>query len=95
MNVRDRQGVLNLKFLKRLERIERKLKKGRDPIKMESQKTLGEEGNQEALGLPRGKGGRGVVADILVTPKDIPVGEHTVVQARLLPESIKNMEGMN
>ena len=39
--------------------------------------------------------GRGVVADILVAPKDIPVGEKTVVRARLLPESTENLEGMN
>jgi hypothetical protein len=37
--------------------------------------------------------GRGVVADILVTPKDILTVRHTVVQARPLPENIENLEG--
>ena len=41
MKVRDQQGVLNLKFLKSLERIERKLEKGRDSSKMESHRTPG------------------------------------------------------
>jgi hypothetical protein len=36
MKVRDRQGELNLKFLKSLERIEKKLEKGRDSSTMES-----------------------------------------------------------
>ena len=41
MKVRDRQGELNLKFLKSLERIEKKLEKGRDSIIMESHITHG------------------------------------------------------
>jgi hypothetical protein len=93
MKVRDRQGVLNLKFLKSLERIERKLEETQ--VRRRVAEPLGEEGDQEALGLLRGKGGRGVVADILVAPKDIPVGEHAVVRAHLLPESTENLEGMN
>ena len=36
MKVRDRQGALNLKFLKSLERIEKKLEKGRDSGTTES-----------------------------------------------------------
>jgi hypothetical protein len=39
MKVRDRQGALSLKFLKSLERIEKKLEKGRDSSIMESCKT--------------------------------------------------------
>jgi hypothetical protein len=39
MKVRDRQGASNLKFLKSLERIEKKLKKGRDSSTTESHKT--------------------------------------------------------
>jgi hypothetical protein len=39
MKVRDRQGALNLKFLKSLERIEKKLEKGRDSSTKESRKT--------------------------------------------------------
>ena len=41
------------------------------------------------------KVGRGVVADILVAPKDILTGRHTVVQAHPLPENIKNLEKRN
>jgi hypothetical protein len=39
MKVRDRQGELNLNFLKSLERIEKKLEKGRDSSTSESHKT--------------------------------------------------------
>jgi hypothetical protein len=39
MKVRDRQGALNLKFLKSLERIEKKLEKGRDSSTMGSRRT--------------------------------------------------------
>jgi hypothetical protein len=39
--------------------------------------------------------GRGVVADILVAPKDIMTVRYIVVQARPLPENIKNMEARN
>jgi hypothetical protein len=41
MKVRDRQGELNLKFLKSLERIEKKLEKGRDSSMTESRRTNG------------------------------------------------------
>jgi hypothetical protein len=41
MKVRDRQGVLNLKLLKSLERIEKKLEKGRDSSTMGSRRTHG------------------------------------------------------
>jgi hypothetical protein len=41
MKVRDRQGALNLKFLKSLERIEKKLEKGRDSSTTESRRTHG------------------------------------------------------
>ena len=39
--------------------------------------------------------GRGVVANILVAPKNILTGRHTVVQAHPLPENIRNLEGGN
>jgi hypothetical protein len=41
MKVRDRQGKLNLRFLQSLERIEKKLEKGRDSSTTESCKTHG------------------------------------------------------
>jgi hypothetical protein len=41
MKVRDQQGTLKLKFLKSLERIEKKLEKGRDSSTMESSRTHG------------------------------------------------------
>jgi hypothetical protein len=41
MKVRDRQGKLNLRFLQSLERIEKKLEKGRDSSTMESRRTHG------------------------------------------------------
>jgi hypothetical protein len=41
MKVRDRKGELKLKFLKSLERIEKKIEKGRDSSKTESRKTHG------------------------------------------------------
>jgi hypothetical protein len=83
MKVKDRQGKLNLKFLQSLERIEKKLEKGRDSSTTESRRTMGEEVD------------RGVVADITVAPKNIRTGRHTVVQARPLPENIENLEGRN
>jgi hypothetical protein len=83
MKVRDRQGELNLKFLKSLERIEKKLEKGRDSSTTRVAEPMGEEV------------GRGVVADILVSPKDILTGRHTVVQAHPLPENIENLERRN
>jgi hypothetical protein len=42
MKVRDRQGKLNLRFMQSLERIEKKLEKGRDSSTMESRRTHGE-----------------------------------------------------
>ena len=39
MKIRDRQGELNLKFLKSLERIERKLEKESESNKIESRRT--------------------------------------------------------
>jgi hypothetical protein len=39
MKVRDRQGKLNLRFMKSLERIEKKLEKGRDSSTTESRRT--------------------------------------------------------
>jgi hypothetical protein len=83
MKVKDRQGKLNLKFLQSLERIEKKLEKERDSGTTESRRDMGEEVD------------RGVVADITVAPKNIRIGRHTVVQARPLPENIKNLEGRN
>ena len=41
MKVRDQQGALNLKFLKSLERIEKKIEKGRDSSTTESRRTHG------------------------------------------------------
>jgi hypothetical protein len=41
LKVRDLQGELNLKFLKSLERIEKKLEKGRDSSKTKSSRTHG------------------------------------------------------
>jgi len=41
MKVRDRQAALNLKFLKSLEKIEKKLEKGKDSSTTESRRTHG------------------------------------------------------
>jgi hypothetical protein len=41
MKVRDRQGALKLKFLQSLERIEKKLEKGRDSGTTESRRNHG------------------------------------------------------
>jgi hypothetical protein len=83
MKFRDRQGALNLKFFKSLERIEKKIEKGRDSSTMKSLRTMGEEV------------GRGVVADISVAPKDILTGRHIVVLSHPLPKNIENLEGRN
>jgi hypothetical protein len=48
MKVRDRQGELNLKFLKSLERIEKKLEKGGDSSTTESRKTHGRRGRSRS-----------------------------------------------
>jgi hypothetical protein len=55
MKVRDRQGVLNLKFLKSLERIERKLEKGRDSSKTESRRTPGRRRRSRSVRTPERK----------------------------------------
>jgi hypothetical protein len=55
MKVRDQQGGLNLKFLKSLERIERKLEKGRDSSKMESHKTPGRRRISRSVRTPERK----------------------------------------
>jgi hypothetical protein len=83
MKVMDRQGEFNLRMLKNLERIERKLKKESDSSKTESARPL------------RGKEGQGVSADIVISPQSIPVGKHIVVQAHILPESTKDLGWMN
>jgi hypothetical protein len=44
--------------------------------------------NQEATGPLMRKEEQGVVADITITPKDIPIGEHTTAQVHLLSGSI-------
>ena len=51
--------------------------------------------DQEVSKPLRGEEDRGVVADIIIAPKSIPVGRHAVVQARPLPENTENMERMN
>ena len=38
---------------------------------------------------------QGVLVDTIITPKVAPRGEHTVVQAHLLPESTVDLEWMN
>ena len=43
----------------------------------------------------RGEEDQGVVTDITVYPRIILARKHTVVQARPLPKSIENLEGMN
>jgi hypothetical protein len=83
MKIRDRQGEFNLKMLKSLERIEKKLEKGSDTSRSRSVRTHEEEGD------------RGVVTDITVSPRSILTGRHTVVQARPLPENIENLERRN
>ena len=83
MKVRDQQGALKLKFLKSLERIEKKLEMEETQVRRRVREPMGEEV------------GRGVVADILVSPKDVLIVRHTVVQARPLPENIENMERRN
>jgi hypothetical protein len=83
MKVRDRQGEFNLKMLKSLERIEKKLEKESDTRDQEVSKPL------------RGEEDRGVVADIIVSPRSILARKHTVVQARPLPENTENLERMN
>jgi hypothetical protein len=83
MRIRDRLGEFNLKMLKNLERIERKLEKESDTSKTRSHKTL------------REKEDRGVVADIVVTPLNILIRKHTVVQAHPLLENTEDLEWMN
>jgi hypothetical protein len=85
MKFRDRQGELNLKFLKSLERIEKKLEKGRDSSTTKSRRTHGR----------RSRSRSGSSSDISVAPKDILTGRHTVVQACPLPENIEHLERRN
>jgi hypothetical protein len=44
--------------------------------------------NQEAIGLLRRKEDQGVLADITITPKGIPIGENTTTQVHPLSGSI-------
>jgi 3-deoxy-D-arabino-heptulosonate 7-phosphate (DAHP) synthase len=83
MKVRDQKGEFNLKMLKSLERMKRNWKKR---VTQEDQEV------SEPL---RGEEDRGVVADIIISPRSILAGKHTVVQARPLPENTENMERMN
>jgi hypothetical protein len=53
MKVRDRQGEFNLKMLKSLERIERKLEKGRDSRKTESCRTLERKRRSRSVRTPK------------------------------------------
>ena len=75
MKVRDKQGEFNLRMLKSLERIEKKLEKESDPSKTESRRTPERKRRSRSVSRHR------------LTPKSIPVGKHTVVQSHLLPES--------
>jgi hypothetical protein len=43
----------------------------------------------------RGKEDEEALACIIITPRNIPIRRHTVVQAHLLPENIGDMEWMN
>jgi hypothetical protein len=83
MKVKDRQGQFNLKMLKNMEIIERKLEKVSDTSKTGSRRT------------PERKEDRGVVADIIVAPQRIPIRKHTVVQAHPLLENTEDLEWMN
>jgi hypothetical protein len=83
MRVRDRQGEFNLKMLKNLERIERKLEKESDTRKTWNRRT------------PERKLDRGVVADIVISPQSILIRKHIVVQAHPLPENTEDLEWMN
>jgi hypothetical protein len=50
---------------------------------------------QRVVGPLREEEDRGVVADIIIAPQRIPVGKHTTVQARPLPENTEDLEWMN
>ena len=83
MKARDKQGEFNLRMLKSLERIEKKLEKESDSNKTESRRTHERKEDQ------------GVSANIVIAPQSIPVRKHTVVQAHPLPENTEDLEWMN
>jgi hypothetical protein len=95
MKFRDRQGVLNLKFLKSLERIERKLEKERDSSKTESHRTPGRRRRSKSIRTPERKRRSRSGSQHLSRFQRHSSREHAVVRARLLPESTENLEGMN
>jgi hypothetical protein len=83
MKAKEQQGEFNLKLMKSLERIEKKLDKESDSRKTGSHRSLRRKEDQEVL------------AGIVITPRNTPIRRHTVVQAHLLPESTGDLEWMN
>jgi hypothetical protein len=83
MRVRDQQGEFNLKMLKSLERIERKLEKESDTRKTGSRRTPERKRRSRSGRRHRRR-----------SPKH-SVRKHTVVQAHPLPENTEDLEWMN
>jgi hypothetical protein len=76
MKAKEQNEDFNMKLMKILDRIENNLDKESAPA------------NQEATGPLREKEDQGVIIDITVTPKGIPIGENTLYQVRPLSGSI-------
>jgi hypothetical protein len=83
MKVKDRQGALNLKFLKSLERIEKKLEKGRDSGTTESHINHGRRSISRSGSRHHSRS------------QNILTRRQTAVRDRSLPESIENLERRN
>jgi hypothetical protein len=64
-------------------------------MKIMCNRKEGTQARRRVTGLMGEEAGRGVVADITVTPKNVLAVRHTVVQAHHLPENIRNLEGKN
>jgi hypothetical protein len=51
--------------------------------------------NHEVIGLLMRKEEHKVLADITITPQEIPIREHTTTQVHPLPGSIRGLEWMS
>jgi hypothetical protein len=83
MRVRDQQGEFNLRMLKSLERIEKKLEKESDTRKTGSHRTPERKRRSRSGSRHRRR-----------SPKH-SIRKHTVVQAHPLPENTEDLEWMN
>jgi hypothetical protein len=82
LKAKDRKGEFNLKLMESLEIIENKLDKESDSRKKGVMDPLRRKEDREAL------------AGIIVTPRNIPIRRHVVVQSHILQKNMGDLEWM-